>query len=126
MSFSVSHLKDVYARIYCDIPWPRPLPAPEEVNVRWNARFRRTSGACRPNAKIIEVNIIYRDPRLRRELDYLIIHEAAHFIWRGHPRSFKQFLRSVEVPEAYVLGRGEASSIYRLVHGDSAQLSLFA
>jgi len=126
MSLSDPHLKDVYVRIYCDMPWPRPLPAPEEVNVRWNSRFRWTSGACQPNAKIIEVNMIYRDPRLRRELDYLLIHESAHFIWRGHPRSFKQFLRSVEVPENYVLARGEPSSIYRAVHIDGGQLSLFA
>ena len=125
MSFSDPQLKDIYAQIYGDIPWPRPLPPPEEVNVRWNARFRRTSGACQPNAKIIEVNMIYRDPRLRRELDYLLIHEAAHFIWRGHPRSFKQFLRSVQVPEDYVLGRRKPSSLYRLVLVDGGQLSLF-
>lgn len=126
MNLSDPHLKGVYARLYFDIPWPRPLPVPEEVDLRWNPRFRNTSGACLPNAKIIEVNVIYRDLRLGRELEYLLIHEAAHFIWRGHPRSFKQFLRSVEVPESYVLGRGGPSLIYRLVLVDGAQLSLFS
>ena len=66
------------------------------------------SGVCYQKKKIIEVNVIYRDPRLSREREYLMIHEAAHFIWRDHPpRAFKAFLRSIGVPQDYILHRGE-------------------
>jgi hypothetical protein len=83
-----------------------------------NATSRPTIG------KIIEVNITYRDPRLSRELGYLVIHEAAHFIWRDHSPAFRAFLRSVGVPQDYILHRGEASPMYRLVQAEQAQRQL--
>jgi hypothetical protein len=115
-------LKGLYTRIFSDLPWPAPLPRPEEVRFRWNHRFETTDGACYPKEKIIEVNVIYRDPRLSRELEYLMFHEAAHFIWRcGHPPAFRAFLRSVRVPQDYILHRGEASPMYRQIHAEQAQ-----
>jgi len=95
------------------------------VRLCWNRRFETTDGACYPKEKIIEVNVIYRDPRLSRELEYLMIHEAAHFIWRwGHPPAFKAFLRRVGVPQDYISSRGGASPMYRLVQAEQAQRQL--
>ena len=91
-------LINLYTRIYSDVRWPAPLPRPEDVRLCWNRRFETTDGACYPKEKIIEVNVIYRDPRLSRELEYLMIHEAAHFIWRDHSPAFRAFLRSVGYP----------------------------
>ena len=57
-----------------------------------------------------------------------MIHEAAHFIWRDHSPAFRAFLRSVGVRQDYILHRGEASPMYRLVQAEQAQrqLLLFA
>ena len=129
MALTVPDLKGLYTRIYSDVRWPAPLPRPEDVRLCWNRRFETTDGACCPKEKIIEVNITYRDPRLSRELEYLVIHEAAHFIWRwGHRPEFKAFLRRVGVPQDYISSRGEASPMYRLVQAEQAQrqLLLFA
>jgi len=117
-------LKRLYTRIFSDLPWPAPLPRPEEVRFCWNYRFETTSGVCYQKGKIIEVNLTYRDPRLSRELEYLVIHEAAHFIWRDHSPAFRAFLRSVGVPQDYILPRGEASPMYRLVQAEQAQRQL--
>ncbi len=121
-------LINLYTRIYSHVRWPAPLPRPEDVRFCWNHRFETTSGVCYQTGKIIEVNITYRDPRLSRELEYLVIHEAAHFIWRDHSPAFRAFLRSVGVPQDYILHRGEASPLYRLVQAEQAQrqLLLFA
>jgi SprT-like family protein len=128
MALTVPDLKGLYTRIYSDVRWPVPLPRPEDVRLCWNRRFETTDGACYPKEKIIEVNVIYRDPRLSRELEYLVIHEAAHFIWRDHSPAFRAFLRSVGVPQDYILHRGGASPMYRLVQAEQAQrqLLLFA
>src|SRR6266566_6582085 len=114
-------LMNLYSRIYSHVRWPAPLPRPEEVRFCWNHRFETTSGVCYQKGKIIEVNITYRDPRLSRELEYLVIHEAAHFIWRDHSPAFRAFLRSVGVPQDYILHQGEASPMYRLVQEEQAQ-----
>ncbi len=121
MITSNPHLKALYRRLYFGLPWPAPLPVPKEVRVCWNRRFRRTRGACLRNEKIIEINVIYQDPRLSEELEYLVIHEAAHFIWNGHPRAFTEFLQSAGVPERYVVSASESSEIYRLVQRERAQ-----
>jgi hypothetical protein len=117
-------LKDLYTRICSDLPWPAPLPGPEEVRFRWNHRFDTTFGVCYPNGKIIEVNVVFRDPRLSHELEYLMIHEAAHFIWRDHSPAFRAFLRSVGVPQDYILHQGESSPLCRLVQAEQAQRQL--
>jgi hypothetical protein len=117
-------LKGLYARICSDVRWPAPLPRPEDVRLCWNHRFETTSGVCYQKGKIIEVNVIYRDPRLSRELEYLMSHEAAHFIWRDHSPAFRAFLRGIGVPKDYILHRGEASPMYRLVQAERAQRQL--
>src|SRR5207245_10115212 len=92
---AVSRDQVMYTRIYSHVRWPAPLPRPEEVRFCWNHLFETTSGVCYQKGKIIEVNITYRDPRLSRELEYLVIHEAAHFIWRDRSPAFRAFLRRV-------------------------------
>jgi SprT-like family protein len=124
MALTVPDLKGLYTRIYSDVRWPAPLPRPEDVRFCWNPRFETTSGVCYQKGTTIEVNITYRDPRLSRELEYLVIHEAAHFIWRDHSPAFRAFLRSVGVPQDYILYRGEASPLYRLVQAEQAQRQL--
>jgi hypothetical protein len=119
------NLGAIYQRIYFEIAWPAALPRPEEVRVRWNRRFKRTSGACLRRAKIIEVNVIYRDPRLSEELKHLLVHEAAHFLWYGHPPAFKGFLRSIGVPESYVLCESGPSPIYRIVQRERSKMRVF-
>ena len=66
-------LKGLYTRIYLGEPWPAPLPRPEEVGFCWNHRFDTTRCICYQKEKIIEVNVIYRDPRLSPELGHLRI-----------------------------------------------------
>ena len=117
-------LKGLYTRIVSDLPWPAPRPGPEEVRFRWNHRLETTSGVCYQKGKIIELNITYRDPRLSRELEYLVIHEAAHFIWRDHSPAFRAFLRSVGVPQDYILHQDAPSPLYRQIHAEQAQRQL--
>ena len=90
----------------------------------WNHRLETTSGVCYQKIKTIEVNPIYRDPRLSRELEYLMIHEAAHFIWRDHSPAFRAFLQRVGVRQDYILHRGETSPMHRLVEAEQAQRQL--
>ena len=116
-------LKGLYTRICSDLPWPAPLPGPGDVRFCWNHRFETTSAVCYQKRKIIEVNFTYRDPRLSRELQYLMIHEAAHFIWRHHSPPFRAFLRRVGVRQDYIT-HGEASPMYRLVQAEQAQRQL--
>ena len=117
-------LINLYTRIYSHVRWPAPLPRPEEVRFCWNHLFETTSGVCYQKGKIIELNITYRDPRLSRELEYLVIHEAAHFIWRDHSPAFRAFLRSVGVPQDYILHQDAPSPLYRQIHAEQAQRQL--
>ena len=55
---------------------------------------------------VIAVNFIYQDERLKEELEYLMLHEAAHFIWLNHNKEFKTFLRSIGVRDDYINGSG--------------------
>lgn len=109
-------LPALYAQLVRTLPWPAPLPRPEHVTFRWHPRFRRTHGRCWPGRRLIEVSTVYQDARLAHDLEYLMTHETAHFLWHGHPQAFKAFLRSVGVPEAYVHGRSaRVSAVYRAV-----------
>lgn len=85
---------------------------------------RNDEGNLLSKEKIIEGNVIFRDARLSREREYLMIHEAAHFIWRDHSPAFRAFLRSIDVPQDYILHRGEDSPMYRLVEAEQAQRQL--
>ena len=64
---------------------------------------------------VIEINSIYQDKRLKGELEYLMIHEVAHFIWRNHKKEFKAFLQSVGVPENYLRRRNPMTESIRTV-----------
>jgi len=90
-------LKATYTRLYHSIPWPSPIPKPDEVTVFWSSRLGNVLGRCRPALKHIEISHIYQDKRLKDELDDLMTHEIAHFLWLDHPRAFTQFLKSVGV-----------------------------
>ena len=109
-------LKGVYTKLYHTLPWPYPIPRPDEVTFRWRKRFTRLQGRCWRAQRIIEISDVYQDERLTRELDHLMAHEAAHFIWQGHPKGFKEFLRHAGVAESYIHGEsGRASALYMTV-----------
>lgn len=99
------NLQSIYERLYERLPWPQPIPCPAEVTIRWKARVRGYLGRCTPKRKLIEINPIYQDPRLHPELEDLVAHEVAHFIWPNHSRNFTQFLRRVGVAGKYVHSR---------------------
>jgi hypothetical protein len=67
---------------------------------------------------------MFRDSRLSQELEYLMVHEAAHFIWRDHSPAFRAFLRRVRVRQDYIPTQGEASPLYRLVQAEQVQRQL--
>lgn len=112
-------LRALYAKLVHTLPWPVPLPRPAHVMFRWNTRFRRTHGKCWPGQRRIEVSTVYQDARLVQDLEYLMTHEAAHFLWHGHPPAFKAFLRRVGIPEEYVHGTSSrVSAVYRAVEAE--------
>src|SRR5437667_4052050 len=95
---SMADLKAIYTKLYATVPWPEPIPRPDQVILRWNSRFVHTQGRCKRIIRMIEISSLYQHPRLRRELDHLMMHEAAHFIWVGHhPQAYKEFLRNYRV-----------------------------
>ena len=114
----MADLKMVYTKLYHTLPWPHPIPRPAEVTFRWSRRFTRLQGRCWRTQRIIDINDVYQDERLTQELEHLMAHEAAHFIWHGHPKAFKAFLRSVATPEFYVAGCGSESSLYLRVKAE--------
>lgn len=112
-------LRALYAKLVRTLPWPGPLPRPAQVTFRWHPRCRRTHGRCWPGQRLIEVSAVYQDARLAHNLAHLMTHEAAHFLWHGHPQAFKAFLRSVGVPEAYVHGSSSrVSAVYQAVEAE--------
>jgi len=58
------------------------------------------------------------------ELDHLMAHEASHFIWGGHPKAFKVFLRRAGVAADYINGAGRPSETYRSVEEEWSARSL--
>ncbi|MDP3779326.1 MAG: hypothetical protein Q8R30_04765 [bacterium] len=111
----VAPLRAVYKMLYHTLPWPKPIPRPGEVEFRWNHRWYATDGRCSRQEQIIEVSDVYQDPRLRKKLEYLIAHEAAHFIWHGHSKPYKDFLRGVGIPAEYISSIHSSSEVYRAV-----------
>jgi len=117
-------LREIYGEVYrhfCEVaPWRRDqLPSPDQVTIVWNPRLRQTQGLCYASKKTIEINTIFKDPRLHEELFHLLCHEAAHFLWNGHPPAFKRFLRAAGVREEY-LHRcgGGTSAVYNVVKAE--------
>ena len=98
----MADLKAIYTKLYATVPWPEPIPRPDQVILRWNRRFVHTQGRCTPMIRMIEISSLYQDPRLRRELVHLMMHEAAHFIWVRHQLAYKEFLRNCGVLEGYI------------------------
>src|SRR5262249_40259362 len=87
------YLEDVYFELFKRVPWPEPIPRPQEVTCLWNYRTVIRQGCCWRKEKIIEISCLYKLSSLHLELFDRMAHEAAHFIWRGHPKEFKQFLK---------------------------------
>lgn len=79
------HLENVYNRFTVDIPFPKLCI--RKMTTRWGVNNRRL--------KKITLNseLIYKDPKY---LDYVIVHELAHFI---HPNHGKGFWKLVEENE---------------------------
>lgn len=109
----VAPLQAVYKMLYHTLPWPKPIPRPEEVEFRWNHRWYATDGRCSRQEQIIEVSDVYQDPRLRKELQYLMAHEAAHFIWHGHSKPYKDFLRGVGIPAESIYPAAQSQFLWR-------------
>ncbi len=111
-------LRTIYQALYASLPWPEPIPHPEQVSFRWGRYGTGQLGSCHLTAKIITINPLYEDHRLRGELDHLMAHEASHFIWRGHSKAFKEFLRRAGVAAGYINGQTRTSETFKLVEAD--------
>jgi predicted metal-dependent hydrolase len=98
--------------------WPEPIPPPGQVTFRWGRVATRRLGTCAEKARVITINRLYRDERLRSELDHVMAHEASHFIWRGHPKAFKDFLRRAGVAEPYRRAQAPLSETFEAVKAD--------
>jgi hypothetical protein len=115
---TVVDLRAIYKALYDTLPWPEPIPAPTQVIFKWSRHVGRQLGSCRRTAKVITVNPLYHDQRLRGDLDHLMAHEASHFIWPGHPKAFKDFLRRVGVAAEYINGQTRTSETFQAVEAE--------
>ena len=71
------HLNDVYNRFTVDIPFPKLCI--RKMTTRWgvnNSRLKKVT---------LNSELIYKDPKY---LDYVIVHELAHFIHHNHGKGF--------------------------------------
>ena len=102
ITFGDPNPRAIYSGLYETIPWPSTIPLPEKVGFKWNYRSRTLRGCCRVSIRVIELSFIYQHPALSQELVHIIAHEMAHFIWGGHPRPMKDFLKDIGVLEEYV------------------------
>ena len=119
-------LRAIYRNLFDTLPWPEPIPRPGQVTFRWGRVEARRAGACASEAKIITINGLYQDERLRNELDQLMAHEASHFIWPGHSRAFKEFLRRVGVAEPFRRAQTPPSGIFKAVKAEWLERSSIA
>ena len=71
------HLKDVYDRFTVNVPFPKLCI--RKMTTRW--------GVNNSTLKKVTLNseLIYKDPKY---LDYVIVHELAHFIHHNHGKAF--------------------------------------
>jgi len=111
-------LRAIYKTVYDTVPWPEPVPPPEEIALRWKCKVTRVLGSCYPCKRIITINPLYNDSRLRGEIKDLMTHEVGHFIWQGHPVTFKSFLRSVGVAPHYVSSSSPPSAAFQAVYAE--------
>jgi hypothetical protein len=111
-------LRAIYKKVYDIILWPEPIPAPDQVTFRWKREVTWALGSCCPDKKVISINRLYQDGRLYDEITDLMAHEAAHFIWHGHPKAFKEFLRRAGIASGYINGQAKTSETYKAVEAD--------
>ncbi|MBR2997613.1 MAG: DUF45 domain-containing protein [Bacilli bacterium] len=79
------HLKDVYNRFTVDIPFPKLCI--RKMTTRWgvnNSRLKKVT---------LNSELIYKDPKY---LDYVIVHELAHFIHHNHGKGFWKLVEENE------------------------------
>jgi hypothetical protein len=122
MLSTVVDLRAIYKRVYDTVPWPEPIPSPEQITLGWKCKVTRVLGSCYPYKRIITINPLYNDSRLRDEIKDLMTHEVGHFIWRGHPVGFKSFLRSVGVAPEYVSSSSPPSAAFQAVYAEHSLL----
>ena len=79
------HLENVYNRFTVDIPFPKLCI--RKMTTRWGVNNRRLKKVT------LNSELIYKDPKY---LDYVIVHELAHFV---HPNHGKGFWKLVEENE---------------------------
>ena len=79
------HLKDVYDRFTVNIPFPKLCI--RKMTTRW--------GVNNSTLKKVTLNseLIYKDPKY---LDYVIVHELAHFIHHNHGKGFWKLVEENE------------------------------
>lgn len=79
------HLKDVYNRFTVDVPFPKLCI--RKMSTRW--------GVNNSTLKKVTLNseLIYKDPKY---LDYVIVHELAHFIHHNHGKGFWKLVEENE------------------------------
>ena len=122
--FTAPDLREIYEDHYATLPWPEPIPHPDQVIFRWKARLTASLGSCNYRTKSITISPLYQDSRLRGELEHLMAHEASHFIWHGHPKAFKDFLRRAGVAADYINSAGRPSETYRSIEEEWSLRSL--
>ena len=79
------HLKDVYNRFTVDVPFPKLCI--RKMTTRWgvnNSRLKKVT---------LNSELIYKDPKY---LDYVIVHELAHFIHHNHGKGFWKLVEENE------------------------------
>ena len=79
------HLKDVYDRFTVNVPFPKLCI--RKMTTRW--------GVNNSTLKKVTLNseLIYKDPKY---LDYVIVHELAHFIHHNHGKGFWKLVEENE------------------------------
>jgi hypothetical protein len=117
-------LKTVYAAVRAIVCWPEPLPDPDQIQLKWTKCRTIIPNRCSEVAKkgVIEISDLYKDERLVEELMDLMTHQAAHFLWEGHPPALTEFLREAGVSEGYVGGRMRPTWPYRHVRSEKQPL----
>jgi hypothetical protein len=115
-------LRAIYKRVYDTVSWPEPIPSADQVTFRWKRRVTQVLGSCYPYRKTITINPIYQDGRLYGEITDLMMHEAGHFIWQGHPFAFKSFLRGIGIAPHYISSSSPASPAFQAVWAEQSLL----
>jgi len=79
------HLNDVYNRFTVSVPFPKLCI--RKMTTRWgvnNSRLKKVT---------LNSELIYKDPKY---LDYVIVHELAHFIHHNHGKGFWKLVEENE------------------------------